>query len=353
MKKDFIAVNIVPTGIGAEIGGYVGDATPVTNLLASVCDCLITHPNVVNGVLLNCARENILYTEGFLLDQLFLGNIGLRPIKSNKIGVILDKLPEKKSINLAINTIEAIRTNKGIKIIGYTFTKKPVNGTAVKTKTGSFIGKIKDVNIFLEPAKELIDKGADAIAIATKVNVTKKDLDLYFKSKGANPYGGVEALISHTIGKVFNIQSAHAPILSSYESKQMLNRGIADPRAGADAITDAYLGCVLQGLHKAPKPIKIKETEDDDITIDDISALVVPASSLGGIPMLVAEKKNIPIIAVKENKTKLKVTNDKMKFKNVIIVDNYLEAAGILAAMKEGLSLDTLRRPIKNIKNIK
>jgi len=352
MKKDFIAVNIVPTGIGADIGGYVGDATPVTNLIAGICDCVITHPNVVNGVLLNAAEDNVLYTEGYLLDQFFLEKIGLRPVKSNKIGVILDNYLDKTPINLAINTIEAVRSNKGINIVAYTFTKRLVNGTAVKTKSGSFFGKIKDVNIFLEPAKKLIKKGADAIAIATKVNITKKDLDLYFKSKGANPYGGVEAIISHTIGKTFNIQSAHAPILSRQETKQMLNRGIADPRAAPDAITDAYLGCILQGLHKAPKPIQIKKIEDDDITIDDISALIVPASCLGGLPMLVAEKENIPIIAVKENKTNLKVTNDKLKMKNVIVVDNYLEAAGVLAAMKQGLSLDTIRRPIRNIRKI-
>ena len=33
----FNAVLVVPTGIGAEIGGHAGDATPVARLLASVC----------------------------------------------------------------------------------------------------------------------------------------------------------------------------------------------------------------------------------------------------------------------------------------------------------------------------
>jgi hypothetical protein len=45
----FNAVLLVPTGIGAEIGGHAGDATPVARLLATVCDTLITHPNVVNA----------------------------------------------------------------------------------------------------------------------------------------------------------------------------------------------------------------------------------------------------------------------------------------------------------------
>ena len=45
----FNAVMIVPTGIGAELGGHAGDATPTARLLAGVCDKLITHPNVVNA----------------------------------------------------------------------------------------------------------------------------------------------------------------------------------------------------------------------------------------------------------------------------------------------------------------
>ena len=45
----FNAVLLVPTGIGASIGGHAGDATPVARLLGAVCDTLVTHPNVVNA----------------------------------------------------------------------------------------------------------------------------------------------------------------------------------------------------------------------------------------------------------------------------------------------------------------
>jgi len=41
----FNAVLLVPTGIGAEIGGHAGDATPIANMLAQNCDKLITHPS--------------------------------------------------------------------------------------------------------------------------------------------------------------------------------------------------------------------------------------------------------------------------------------------------------------------
>lgn len=38
---------IVPTGVGASIGGFAGDALPVARALSSVVDCLISHPNVI------------------------------------------------------------------------------------------------------------------------------------------------------------------------------------------------------------------------------------------------------------------------------------------------------------------
>ena len=38
----FAVVQIVPTGVRCEIGGFVGDACPATNLLASAADVLIT-----------------------------------------------------------------------------------------------------------------------------------------------------------------------------------------------------------------------------------------------------------------------------------------------------------------------
>lgn len=45
-KRPYTSVMIVPTGVGAAIGGYAGDALPAARALASVVDCLISHPNV-------------------------------------------------------------------------------------------------------------------------------------------------------------------------------------------------------------------------------------------------------------------------------------------------------------------
>jgi len=48
-SRPYTAVLIIPTGIGAAIGGYAGDGIPVAKAIAQVCDRLITHPNFLNG----------------------------------------------------------------------------------------------------------------------------------------------------------------------------------------------------------------------------------------------------------------------------------------------------------------
>ena len=56
----FNAVFLIPTGIGAEIGGHAGDSTPAAPVFAAACDCLITHPHVVNASDLNEIPVNAL-----------------------------------------------------------------------------------------------------------------------------------------------------------------------------------------------------------------------------------------------------------------------------------------------------
>ena len=60
-SNGYTSVMIVPTGIGASIGGFAGDALPSARLLSSCVDTLITHPNVLNGAMMYWPLENTLY----------------------------------------------------------------------------------------------------------------------------------------------------------------------------------------------------------------------------------------------------------------------------------------------------
>ncbi len=352
----FVIANIVPTGVRAEIGGWIGDATPVTNVMAEISDLILTHPNVLNAAFLNCGRDNVLYTEGYLLDQFFCRRIALRELLTssshNRIGVILDRGAidtDKESVNVAINTIEALRAVAGIEITDYLITNEPVGGRSVRMKSGAFCGEVKNPEAFLRPAEELIKNGAQAIAVATYISISIDDLDAYFRGEIPNPYGGTEALISHTISRAFNVPAAHGPIIPEKEAERMTSKGLVDPRGASEVVSPGYLGSVLQGLHRSPLPVASSFSAPNDITLNDVKAVVVPYTCCGGIPVLAAQKNNIPVIAVRENKTVLEVVPEKLGLNNVIVVENYLEAFGIIAAMKTGVSLESVRRPIYRV----
>jgi hypothetical protein len=107
----YTAVMIVPTGIGASIGGYAGDALPAARVMASVVDTLITHPNVMNGASLYWPIPNALYTEGYALDMFAEGKWGLLPLHNggHRIGLLLDKGMSQDLITRHIQAADAAR----------------------------------------------------------------------------------------------------------------------------------------------------------------------------------------------------------------------------------------------------
>ena len=58
-----IGAFIVPTGIGASIGGFAGDASTYARKLAEKCR-LIVNPNVVNAACFSGISDNMLYGPG-------------------------------------------------------------------------------------------------------------------------------------------------------------------------------------------------------------------------------------------------------------------------------------------------
>jgi len=350
-NSKFIVACIIPTGVKASIGGYISDALPIVNTLSNICDKVIVNPNAVNGSFINYARENVLYVEGYSLDNFLKGNIALTEVINNKIGVIIDRgaiETDPDSINMAINTIESLRVIAGIDCIGYTITDEPIGGHAKQMPSGAFSGEVRNPDTLFDAAGKLISKGAQAIAIATyiKIDDVEKNLDKYFKGELANPFGGTEALLSHSVSHVFDIPCAHAPILPKWEKEYYEKVGLVDPRAASEVVSPGYLGCILKGLHRSPQIGMV-----GDINVNDVKAIIVPYGCCGGIPTFMAQKFSIPLIAVKENKTVLNVTPEKMGM-NAIVAENYLEAIGIVAALKSGIAPEMLRRPISRINQI-
>ena len=112
-EEKFNVCFLIPTGIGCEIGGHAGDGTPALKLIASSCDKVITHPNVVNASDINEMPENTLYVEGSHLTQFLMGTIGLKETRKNKVLVIIDG-NNKKFTDLTINSVNSARVTLGL-----------------------------------------------------------------------------------------------------------------------------------------------------------------------------------------------------------------------------------------------
>ena len=314
MKK--LGAFIVPTGVGASIGGFAGDASRAARKISQKCE-LIVNPNVVNAACFSGITDNMLYVEGYSLDRFFKGEICLERSRNNKIGIIFDKAIKPNVLNVHINTMNAVEVVYGLNIIGYEITEENVGVDFFVDKSGVSMGNVKNLLTLKNAAKKLIDKGAEAIAIVCRF--PDEQGDDYANGVGVDPVGGVEAIISHYISKEFSIPCAHAPAFDDIT----ISTDIVDKRCSAEYITPTFLPCILIGLNQAPKLIKT------GISINDLDFLIVPYNSIGGVPVLEASKKGIKVFAVRENQTVLDVTP--MNFLNTCdIINTYDELTELL-----------------------
>ena len=332
-NNDFMATCIIPTGIGASIGGYAGDASPYINLLSKVCP-VITNPNSVNAAIFSGINDNILYTEGYAIDMFFKEEIALRPSKFNKIGVIFDKAIPEKVLNVHINTINAVKSTYGINILGYEITEENAGVDFSVSESGISTGELKNPDTLINSARKLMDKGAEALAAVCYFK-DSEDTD-YANGSGIDPVGGVEAVISHILTREFKVPVAHAPAFD--KNSLIISSEIVNKKAAAEYITPTFLPCILLGLYNAPKLVENSSLRETDITLNNINALIMPYDCMGSLPVLKAIEKNIPVIVVEENKTVLNITPEVLGIEDKVIkVRNYQEAAGYLLAMKHGI----------------
>ncbi len=332
-KKD-LKVNIVfivPTGIGAEIGGHAGDATPSAKLIASVCDNLFVHPNVVNASDLNEMAENMLYVEGSILDRFLEGETGLERVHANKILVIVNDLTPE-----IINSVSGARATIGadIEIVEL---ETPIKMVATSRLNGEATG---DVDGIKDAISQIRNCEFDVLIVNTPIETEEKKVKEYLtKSGGVNLWGGVEAKLSKKMSWELNKPVIHAPVENS-EAFRAFNE-VTDPRKAAEMVSVCYLHCCLKGGHLAPRMSEGRGA----FWNTDIDFLISPINVFGR-PHSACKKNKIPIIAIKENRT---ILNDEMP-DDVIIAENYLEAAGIVASKKAGVTISSVRRPLNKTK---
>ena len=348
----FNVAMLIPTGIGAAIGGHAGDATPVAQLMASVCDNLVIHPNVVNASDINEMPANALYIEGSVLCRLIMGTVGIQPVRANQVLVLLHPHPDRVFTNLAINAVNAARSSYGLNCPRVIEMDRPLVMSPDYTGSERAAGTVEG----FENLCYFLDKYRgeyDAIAIASVISTPLHYYSDYFWSDGdmVNPWGGVESMLTHTISSMYDLPSAHAPMLES-QAVLDIETGVVDPRMAAEVISVSFLQCVLKGLQRSPNIIRDLEAMRDPgvLTARDISCLVIPDGCLG-LPTFAALEQGIQVIAVRENVNLMKNDLEALPWASgqLHIVDNYWEAAGVLSAIRTGIEPSAVRRPLRSI----
>lgn len=293
---------IVPTGVGASIGGFAGDASPWARKFSEIAT-LIVNPNVVNAGGFSGINSNMLYVEGYSLDEFFKGNLKLQPSNNNKIGIIFDAGIPNHILNVHLNTMNAVKTVYGLNIPFYEITEAPVGVEFTMEESGISTGRVTNPETLLKTAKSLLNKGAEALAIVCMFeNPTDENPD-YQNGLGVDPVGGVEAIISHYISKELKVPCAHSPAFDDLD----ITTELIDGKSASEYITPTFLPCILLGLNQAPK---LSETEG--ISIKDLDFLLMPYNCLGSTPVFEAQKRGIPVFAIEENETILNVTKQKI-----------------------------------------
>lgn len=118
---------------------------------------------------------------------------------------------------------------------------------------------------------------------------------------------------------------------------------IVDRRMAAEIVSVSYLHCILKGLHKAPKVIDYDSKSKDTLRVDDIDLMISPDGCWGDAHEACANW-GIPIIFVQENKNIYEPYTTRTLPEKCFLVKDYIEAAGIIASWKAGVTVSSVRR---------
>ena len=331
---------VVPTGIGCILGGYAGDALPSARLLAAASGCLITHPNVMNGAALYWSDTRIHYVEGYGLDRFAAGDWALRPVRQQRIGLLLDAGIEAELAQRQIQVAEGCRATLGLEIGPVLTTDQPLEVSLEQGSSGVSWGRLGCPDALLRGGERLKQAGATAIAVVARFpdDPDSDELAAYRAGSGVDALAGADAVISHLLVRHLQIPCAHAPALAPLPVDPQL-----DPRAAGEELGYTFLACVLVGLSRAPDLVA---ADAGVIQVDQLGAVVAPAGALGGEAVLACLERGVPLITV-ANASVLQVTAEALGISsNVLPASSYAEAAGLVLALREGVSSAALQRPL-------
>ena len=108
---------------------------------------------------------------------------------------------------------------------------------ATYSSSGTAVGTVEGLDRLIQVLRDYQD-GFDAVALASVIDVPSEYHTSYFESGGqmVNPWGGVEAMLTHALTMLLGVPTAHSPMFESLEIAN-LDVGQIDPRMSAEAVS--------------------------------------------------------------------------------------------------------------------
>lgn len=338
---------VVPTGVGAGVGGFAGDATPAMRVLAGACDHLLVNPNALNAAVLFAPPPNAHYVEGAALDGFLAGRWVLKPGAPQRLGVVVDAAVDAMppgTWEAHLNAFNAARAVFGARVVGIERTAAPLGCALETAPSGASAGRVERADALLDAARALVARGATAIAVFADLGAAPEGLEeAYMHGGGVDPIGGLEAILSHAIVHALGVPAAHAP-LWPYDFPP---DPVVDPRAAAESLGFTYAPCVLAGLMRHPALVPPEAATPDCFRPGDVTAFVAPAGCLGGAGALAAAARGVPLVEVTGNPTRMGVGGSALgagveRYE----ARSYMEAAGLAIALGAGIDPAATLRPL-------
>ncbi|MGH3655726.1 MAG: DUF3326 domain-containing protein [Micromonosporaceae bacterium] len=335
---------VVPTGVGARIGGFIADAGPFARVVDALSDEVILHPNVVNGGDFYAAGSRSRYVDGYTLDCFFEGRVRLAPPRVRRIGLVIESDSETHIQGL-LNAANGIRAIYGIDMVGYAVCEGSLGASVSRSPNGHYLGVVEDARPLLQAVGRLQAAGADAVAIVTTCGGTSPvDWEEHYLEAGVNPVGALEALLSRYVTRVTGLPSAHAPLyvgsLGHYD-------GVVDSRAAGEVASGTGLPCVLLGLSRAPVTVAT-----GGVAVSDLTGIIVPYGCAVGVPAQGAQRYGVPLLAVQSNTCVVGVPASALDRGRVVVIASPAEAVAYLAASRAGVAWELLSAPPTAIEEV-
>ena len=241
--------------------------------------------------------------------------------------------PELKLRHL--QAADAARATLGLDLTDYVVTDAALGVDLQTADSGAAWGTIQRPDSLLRAVERLITVGkAEAIAVVARFpdDLDSAPLQQYRQGQGVDPLAGAEAVISHLVVRAFKLPCAHAPALSPLPLDAKLS-----PRSAAEELGYTFLPCVLAGLSQAPQFVTQAPAQANDLWAEQIDAVVIPATACGGSAVISLSQTGARIIAVADNTTTMQAPAHALGIE-ALRVNSYLEAIGILATHRAGIS---------------